>query len=125
MTFGLGLNPDGSYLFTGQTLSGFGVYYSPSFTSADYIRLIGDGDQLDGKTILEVETFPVFTQRQQLHDRRLLHRRLPGDLRADICHGGERSGAFHGLDPGCEHTGPPSLTVAGRVEPYETGERRR
>ena len=58
ITFGLGLNPDGSYLFTGQTLSGFGVYYSPSFTSADYIRLIGDGDTLNGKTILEVDTFP-------------------------------------------------------------------
>jgi len=58
ITFGLGLNPDGSYLFTGQTSTGFGVYYSPSFTSADYTRLIGDGDQLNGKTIKEVQTLP-------------------------------------------------------------------
>jgi len=77
ITFGLGLNPNGSYLFTGQTLSGFGVYYSPSFTSGDYVRLIGDGDQLNGKTILEVQTFPyslsgnhftidvIFTDRSQ------------------------------------------------------------
>ena len=57
-TFGLGLNPNGSYLFTGQTLSGEAVYYSPAFTSGDYIRLIGDGDQLDGKTILGLTTFP-------------------------------------------------------------------
>jgi hypothetical protein len=57
-TFGLGLNANGSYLFTGQTASGDGVYYSPSFTSGDYTRLIGDGDQLDGKTILGVTTFP-------------------------------------------------------------------
>ena len=57
-TFGLGLNANGSYLFTGQTASGFGIYYSPSFTSGDYTRLIGDGDQLDGKTILEVQTLP-------------------------------------------------------------------
>jgi hypothetical protein len=56
--FGLGLNADGSFLFTGQTASGFGVYYSPSFKSGDYTRLIGDGDQLDGKTILEVQTLP-------------------------------------------------------------------
>ena len=57
-TFGLGLNANGSYLFTGQTASGFGIYYSPSFTSSDYMRLIGDGDQLDGKTILQVQTLP-------------------------------------------------------------------
>jgi hypothetical protein len=57
-TFGLGLNANGSYLFTGQTASGFAVYYSPSFTSGDYTRLIGDGDQLDGKTISEVQTLP-------------------------------------------------------------------
>ena len=57
-TFGLGLNANGSYLFTGQTTSGYGVYYSPSFTSGDYVRLIGDGDQLNGKTVLEVQTFP-------------------------------------------------------------------
>ena len=57
-TFGLGLNSDGSYLFTGQTASGLAVYYSPSFTSGDYVRLIGDGDQLDGKTVLEIQTFP-------------------------------------------------------------------
>ena len=57
-TFGLGLNANGSYLFTGQTASGFGIYYSPSFTSGDYTRLIGDGDQLNGKTILQVTTLP-------------------------------------------------------------------
>jgi PEP-CTERM motif len=59
-TFGLGLNANGSYLFTGVTAgaSGYAIYYSPSFTSGDYIRLIGDGDQLDGKTISSIQTFP-------------------------------------------------------------------
>jgi hypothetical protein len=57
-TYGLGLNANGSYLFTGQTASGDAVYYSPSFTSGDYIRLIGAGDQLDGKSISDVFTVP-------------------------------------------------------------------
>ena len=57
-TFGLGLNANGSYLFDGETASGSAIYYSPLFTSGDYIRLIGDGDQLDGKTVSGVQTFP-------------------------------------------------------------------
>ncbi len=57
-TFGLGLNANGSYLFTGQTASGDALYYSPSFTAGDYVRLIGAGDQLGGKTISDVSTVP-------------------------------------------------------------------
>jgi hypothetical protein len=56
--FGLGLNANGSYLFTGQTSSGDAIYYSPSFTSDDYVRLIGAGDLLNGKTISDVQTLP-------------------------------------------------------------------
>ncbi len=57
-TYGLGLNANGSYLFTGQTASGDAIYYSPSFTSDDYVRLIGAGDMLDGKAISDVFTVP-------------------------------------------------------------------
>ena len=57
-TYSLGLNANGSYLFTGQTASGDALYYSPSFTSGDYVRLIGAGDQLDGKSISDVFTYP-------------------------------------------------------------------
>jgi hypothetical protein len=56
--FGLGLNQNGSYIFTGETSTSDAVYYSPAFTNNDYTRLIGAGDQLDGKTILEVSTVP-------------------------------------------------------------------
>ena len=55
---GLGLNANGSYLFTGQTGGGDAVYYSPLFESGDYVRLIGAGDQLDGKTVSDVFTAP-------------------------------------------------------------------
>ncbi len=57
-TFGLGLNANGSYLFLGETASDIAIFYSPSFTSDDYTRLIGVGDTLDGKTISSVQTFP-------------------------------------------------------------------
>jgi hypothetical protein len=55
---GLGLNSDGSYLFTGLSGGKDAVYYSPLFESGDYVRLIGAGDQLDGKTVSDVATTP-------------------------------------------------------------------
>ena len=74
--------------------------YSPSFTSDDYIRIIGDGDQLDYKTVSLVQTFPYSAQRQQLRDRCLLHGWFRADLRGDPPWP-ERAGAFVGVDSGC------------------------
>jgi hypothetical protein len=56
--FGLTLNSNGSYLFGAQTTAGTAIYYSDSFTNDDYVRLLGSGDILDGKTVADVATVP-------------------------------------------------------------------
>ena len=110
---GLGLNSDGSYLFTGQTASGEAIYYSPLFESGDYVRLIGGGRAARHQTVSDVVTSPYSLSGDNFVVQVTFTRRITRSLRGDAKHA-SRTGTLLGGTSDLGNWSSPRLPLQSR-----------